>query len=193
MILFTLIISVILFVIFIFTSGSKLFSKYRWLQYILVALSLIVFLGSETLLILNEHSHFGMKNKVYTKKVEIYSATGQNPQAPFLVLTQNVGKDKLYIYNINKLGKPKMKHTQITDHNLVKNTDQPAYLAIEKTRRVFKSDFYKTLFAYSGNKNVLVSTRNVFYLPQNHQVMSVQEMKKMQKEMQKRQAMQQKK
>jgi hypothetical protein len=54
------------------------------------------------------------------------------------------------------------------------------------------------LFAYSGNKNVLVSTRNVFYLPENHQVMSVKEMKtlqkkqkemlKKQKEMQKQQA-----
>lgn len=196
MILYILCISVVLFVIFIFSSGSKAFSKHKWLQYVLVTLSLLLFLGSEGLLVLNEHSHFGMKTKVYTKNLEIYSATGQKsqqPVAPFLVLTQNVGKDKLYLYNISTQGKPRMKHTQITDHNLVKNTDQPAYLAIEKTRRVFKNDFYKTLFAYSGNKNVLVSTRNVFYLPQNHQVMSVQDMKKMQKEMQKKQAMQQKK
>jgi len=189
-ILYTLIISVILFVIFIFTSGSKLFSKHRWLQYLLVALSLIVFLGSETLLVMNEHSHFGMKTKVFTKKVSIYSATGAaaNPQVPFMLLHQDAGKDRIYIYNTEKQGKPKMKHTQITDKNAVKNTDQSAYLAIEKKRRVFKNDFYKKLFAFSGNKNVLVSTQNVFYVPENHQVMSVKELKKMQKEMQKKQA-----
>jgi hypothetical protein len=165
------------------------------LQYLLVALSLIVFLGSETLLIMNEHSHFGMKTKVFTKNVSIYSVTGAaaNPQVPFMLLHQDVGKDRIYIYNAKKQGKPKMKHTQITDKNAVKNTDQSAYLAIEKKRRVFKSDFYKKLFAYSGNKNVLVSTRNVFYLPENYQVMSVKEMKKLQKkqkEMQKKQAKQ---
>lgn len=183
MILYTLIVSVILFIVFIFTSSSKLFSKHRWLQYLLVTLSLIVFLGSETLLIMNEHSHFGMKTKVFTEKVEIYSASGNAAQSavPFLLLNQSVGKDRLYIYNTEKQGKPKMKHTQITDKNSVKNTDQSAYLAIEKKRRVFKNDFYKKLFTYSGNKNALVSTRNVFYLPENNQVMSVKEMKELQK------------
>ncbi|MCO7127224.1 DUF4811 domain-containing protein [Sporolactobacillus shoreicorticis] len=192
MILYTLIISVILFVIFIFTSGSKKYANYRWFHYSLAGLALIVFLGSETLLIMNEHNHFGMKTKVYTQKVSLYSATGTavSPQVPFMLLHQDAGKDRIYIYNVEKQGKPKMKHTQITDKNRVKNTDQEAYLAVEKKRRVFKNDFYKKLFAYSGNKNVLVSTRNVFYLPENHQVMSVKEMKKMQKEMQKKQAKQ---
>ncbi|MET1249310.1 DUF4811 domain-containing protein [Sporolactobacillus sp. STCC-11] len=185
MILYTLIISVLLFVIFTFTSGSRKYAKYRWLHYSLAGLALIVFLGSETLLIMNEHGHFGMKTKVYTQKVSLYSATGAavNSQIPFMLLHQDAGKDRIYIYNTEKQGKPKMKHTQITDKNAVKTTNQTAYLAIEKKRRVFKNSFYKNLFAYSGNKNVLVSTRNVFYLPENHQVMSVNEMKKMQKEM----------
>lgn len=189
MILYIFVVSVILFVIFVFSGGSNLFSSYRWLQYLLIGLSLVLFLGSETLLIMNEHSNFGMKTEVFTKKVAIYSAAGNvtRSAAPFLLLSQDVGKDRLYIYNIEKQGKPKMKHTQITDKNTVKNTDQAAYLAIEKKRRVFKNDFYKKLFTYSGNKRALVSTRNVFYLPKSHQVLSMAEMKQMQKEIQKKQ------
>ncbi|QAA21491.1 DUF4811 domain-containing protein [Sporolactobacillus terrae] len=190
LVLYSLSVGVVLFVVFIFTGGVKKFARYRWLHYGLAAVSLIVFLGSETLLIMNEHNHFGMTTKVETQKVPIYSAAGTAAaQGPFLLLNQAVGKDRLYLYNTSKQGKPKMKHTAITDKSVVKKTDQPAYLAIEKKRRVFKNNRFKMLFAYSGSNDVVVSTRNVFYVPENHQVMSVKEMKKMQKAMQKKQAL----
>lgn len=193
MILVTLIIGAALFVTFILTSGTKWFSKHKFINGLLVALSLILFLGSETLMILNEHSNYGMKDTVYTKKINIYSAAGSNPKQaaaiPFLLLRQNVGRDPLYIYNVNKQGKPNMKHTGITDSNQFKATGQSPYLLIQEKKRVFKNGFYHTLFAFSGDNNVKVSTRNVFYLPEKHQILTPKQVQNLMKEMKTKQEM----
>ncbi|MFX3616796.1 MAG: DUF4811 domain-containing protein [Sporolactobacillus sp.] len=193
MILITLIIGAALFVAFILTSGAKWFVRHRFINILLIALSLIVFLGSEALTIMNEHSHYGMKNAVTTKKVSIYSVTGSNPKqpaaVPFLVLRHNVGRDPIYIFNVNKQGKPKMKHTAITDSSQFKTTGQSPYLLIEKKHRVFKNHFYRTLFAFSGQRNLKISTLNIFYLPKNHQVLTAKELQKMRKAMEKKQEM----
>lgn len=193
LILFTLIIGAILFVAFVFSSGSKWFSKHKWINGLLVAVSLVMFIGSECLIVLNDYRHLGMKEVVQSQKVKIYSAvpqtTGHPPAIPFLLLHQDVGKDRLYIYNASGKGKPEMKHTAISDQNQIQTTDQAPYLFVNKTRRVYKNTFYQNLFALSGSNDVLVSTQNVFYLPKNNQVLSVQEAKKMQQAMQQKQEM----
>lgn len=193
MILVTLIIGAALFVAFILTSGTKWFSQHKWINGLLVALSLILFLGSETLTILNEHGNYGMKTAVSTQKINIYSAVASNPKQPaaipFLVLRQNVGRDPLYIYNVNKQGKPKMKHTGIADQNQFKVTRKTPYLQIQEEKRVFKNGFYHMLFAFSGDENVKVSTRNVFFVPEQHQVMTTEEIQQMQKAMKQKQEM----
>ncbi|WP_332236735.1 DUF4811 domain-containing protein [Sporolactobacillus sp. KGMB 08714] len=194
MILFTLIIGAVLFVIFVLMSGDKWFSKHKWINGFLVALSLIVLIGSECLIVLNDYQHFGMKNVVQSQKVKIYSTVpqtaGQPSAVPFLLLHQDVGKDKLYIYNISETNKTKMKHTAITDQSQIRTTDQSPYLSVRKTKRVYANAFYRNLFALSGNNDVLVSTQNVFYLPKNRLVLSTAQAKKMQQQMkQKQQAM----
>lgn len=193
LILFTLIISTILFVVFVLASGTRWFSKHKLSNGVLVALSLVVFIGSVCLIVLNDYQHLGMKDVVQSQRVNIYSAVpqaaGQPPAIPFLVLHQDVGKDRLYIYNVNGKGKPEMKHSAITDQNRFKETNQSPYLSVNKTRRIYKNAFYQNLFALSGSNDVLLSTQNVFYLPKNHQVLSVQEVKNLEQKMKKKQEM----
>lgn len=195
MILVTLIAGAALFVYFILASGGKWFSQHKWTNRILIALSLIVFLGSETLMILNEHHHFGMKNQVIVKRTAIYSvvpANGKQPSTvPFILLRRDIGKDPLYLYNVQQ-DRPKLKHSGLTDRNRFETTTKAPYLLIQKKQRVFQNRFYHQLFSFSGQNHVIVSVTNVFYLPARHRVMTVQELKKMQKVIQKRQAEMQK-
>lgn len=195
MVLITLIAGAVLFVFFILAGGGKWFSRHKFVNGILIALSLILFLGSETLMILNEHSHFGMKDEVTTKRVPVYSvvpaSAKQSTIIPFIMLRRNIGRDPIYIYNVNQQGKPKMNHSGLTDTNRVETTSQTPYLLIQKTRRTFENDFYRQLFTFSGQNHLTVSITNVFYLPVRHQVMTTQELQKMQAVMKKKQAMQQ--
>ncbi|MFT8363886.1 MAG: DUF4811 domain-containing protein [Sporolactobacillus sp.] len=192
MILILSIISAILFVYFVLSGGGKWFSRHKATNGLLIVLSLIVLLGSETLTVLNEHSHFGMKNKVSITYKPIYSvipASKQTAAIPFILLHHDIGKDPIYLYNAASQGKPKMKHSGITDKTIIKTTTQSPYLLIEKKKYVFKNKFYRILFPFSGQNNRQISKTNVFYLPTAHRVMTTEDLQKMQKAMQKQAAM----
>ncbi|WP_238537639.1 DUF4811 domain-containing protein [Sporolactobacillus vineae] len=194
LILVTLIAGAAFFVYFILASGGKWFSQHKWVDRMLIALSLIVFLGSETLMILNEYHHFGMKSQVTVRRTAIQSvvpASGKQSSAvPFILLRRNIGKDPVYLYV--QQGRTKLNHSGLTDRNRFETTTKTPYLLIQKKQRVFKNRFYHQLFSFSGQNHVTVSVTNVFYLPARHQVMTVQELKRMQKAMKKQQAEMQK-
>lgn len=195
MILITLIAGAVLFVYFILAGGGKWFSQHKRVNRMFIVLSLILFLGSETLMILNEYHAFGMKDQVTVKKTVIYSvvpASGKHASAiPFIMLRRNIGKDPIYIYNVQQ-NRTKMNHSGLTDRSRFETTAQSPYLLVEKKQRVFKNSFFHQLFAFSGQNHVTVTMTNVFYLPVRHQVMTVQQLQNMEKAMKKQQAEMQK-
>ena len=99
---------------------SNVFASSKW-QTGLSFIFGFIFIASLTLLTLDITHHFGMKQEVITKKVELHSSVAQN-QIPIL-LYQDLGDgtEKMYLYRTNK----QQKKPKATDTNKVKMLLKP--------------------------------------------------------------------
>ena len=182
MLLILLVLSVILFAI------SNVFASNKWQ----IGLSFVfgfIFIASLTLVTLNVTHHFGIKQEVITKKVELQSSVAQS-QIPIL-LYQGLGDgtEKVYLYRTDE----QQKKPKATNTDKVKNVVKPidgtkAYLTNKKKQWVYKNSFYRFLFNIADNNHEYIKQTNEFYLPASWVTLSVKQAKSLEEQVKKNQA-----
>lgn len=136
----------------------------------------------------NFKDEFGMEEKVITKKTEIYPAVAPQPGVNILMYQPvgTKGNDQAIIYRKQATAKKTTvlkPDTDVKNHIKVSKTAQKGYWIQKKTEKVYRSDFYKLLFNGLNNHKV-IKTTNTVEVPKTWQVLTTDEMKKLQKQMQ---------
>ncbi len=114
MLLILLVLSVVLFAI------SNVFESNKWQ----IGLSFVfgfIFIAFLTLVTLNIPHHFGMKQEVITKKVELHSSVAQSQMPILLYQGLGDGTEKMYLYRTDE----QQKKPKATDTNKVKMLLKP--------------------------------------------------------------------
>ena len=181
MLLILLVLSVILFAI------SNVFASNKWQ----IGLSFVfgfIFIASLTLVTLNVTHHFGMKQEVITKKVELQSSVAQSQMSILLYKGLGDGTEKVYLYRTDE----QQKKPKITNTDKVKNVVKPidgtkAYLTNKKKQWVYKSSFYRFLFNIADNNHEYIKQTNEFYLPTSWVTLSVKQAKALEEQVKKNQ------
>lgn len=179
MIIFALAIFVIL------TFVSIIYISNKTLSNILGVIFFALVIGSISLIMLNDHNHFGMEKSTETKTSALVSTTPQKGMN--MLLYQEVGtkgKENTYIYRTDSTEK-KPKHTKVDSNvtnSVVVNNDQPKVVKQSKYY-VYKSSFMKFLFGISGNNHQLISIKNTFYVNKDWLVLSTKQAKELQTKM----------
>ncbi|WP_129045384.1 DUF4811 domain-containing protein [Companilactobacillus metriopterae] len=160
--------------------------KNKKVGYSVASLFILVLIGSLSLLVANEYSHFGMEQKTTSTTEDIHPVqSGMNVLIYKQVGTS--GKENVYVYKTSK-----DKHSKDTSHtkvdvnvtNKVKyGTYENPKLTKKTTHWVYKNDFYKLLFGIANNDNEFVKQTNTFYIDKSWATMSTDEAKQLQKMM----------
>lgn len=179
MIIFALIIFVLLAFISIIYINNRLLSNTLGI----IFFSLIVICIS--LMVMNDHNHFGMEEVVESKTTTLVSTTPQKDTN--MLLYQPIGtkgKENTYIYRTSNSEK-KPKHTKVDSNitnKVVVDNDQPKIVK-ESKYYVYKSDFMKLLFSISGNDHHLISIKNTFHVNKGWLVLSTKQAKELKAKM----------
>ena len=181
MVLITLVIGAIAFFIafmFTFKPASRIAA---------LLISGIVLIGSIVLMVANYSNHFGMEKKTVTTSTEIYSASNSDTMPMMLYKKVGTsGKNNVYVYNLKSTQKTP-NHTKADEYtsNKVKTTSDgtTATMQTKTTRWVWKSDFYKNLYMWSGMNNTIVKRVNTFTLPKTWVTLSTTQDAALKKEM----------
>lgn len=164
---------------------SMIYTKRLTSRIILSIISLVILIGSITLMVLNDHNHLGLTEEMTTTTQRIYSATGKQ-QLP-VILYQPIGTkgdENVYIYKNSENGKTI--HTQANEdtHNKVLKTSSvtPKLKTVE-VRRVYTKNWAKLLFNWSNNNHQLVKRTNTIELPASWMTLTTKQMKQLGKAM----------
>ena len=182
MLLILLVLSVVLFAI------SNVFASNKW-QIGLALVMGFIFIASLTLVTLNVTDHFGMKQEVITKKVEIQSSVPQSQMPILLYQGLGDGTEKVYLYRTDEQQKkPKATKTDKVK-NVVKTIDGTKATLINKKKQwVYKNSFYQFLFNISDNNHEYIKQTNEFNLPTFWVTLSVKQAKSLEEQVKKNQA-----
>lgn len=169
--LILLVLSVVLFAI------SNVFASSKW-QTGLSFIFGFIFIASLTLVTLNITHHFGMKQEVITKKVELHSSVAQNQMPILLYQDLGDGTEKIYLYRTDE----QQKKAKATDTNKVKNVVKTidgtrAYLINMRKQWIYKNSFYQFLFNIADNNHEYIKQTNEFNLPTSWVILSVKQAK----------------
>ena len=180
MILITLVLGAISFFL------AVMFTKSTIGRFVSILVTGIILLGSIILMVANFNNHFGMEKRTTTKTTTIYSAS--NSDSMPLMLYKAVGtsgKNDVYVYNL-KSSQKTPNHTQADEYTTNKVTTTKvtsAKLVTKTTRWVWKNNFYKELYRWSGMNNKLVKRVNNFKLPTTWVKLSTTQAAALQKKM----------
>ena len=159
--------------------ASAMFIKQRGVRVVAVLASVILLVGSTTLMVLNYHSHFGMKKVTATTTRMVAPVTKQLPIALYQPLGTD-GKEEVLLYRNNPTGK--VQHTKadenITSKMKFANVQSPT-MTVKKTRWQFKNNFYKTLFMWSGMNGTLAKQQTTITYPQEFVKVTPRQMRQM--------------
>ncbi|MGR3742308.1 DUF4811 domain-containing protein [Companilactobacillus sp. DQM5] len=181
MIIFTL----ILFVLLAFI--SIVYIKNKTISNMLGILFFALVIGNISLMMMNDHNHFGMKTITEERTVDLVSASPKKGMNMLLYKPVGTkGKENVYIYRTDKNQK-KPKYTKVDTNISISNkvvTTTGADKLVQKSKyRVYKSEFMKFVFGISGNDHKFVSRKNVFYVNKNWLVLSTNQAQELQKKM----------
>ncbi len=159
--------------------ASAMFIKQSGVRIVAVLVSVILLVGSTTLMVLNYHSHFGMKKVTMTTTKMVAPVAKQLPIALYQPLGTD-GKEEVLLYRNNPTGK--VQHTKadenITSKMKFANVQSPT-MTVKKTRWQFKNNFYKTLFMWSGMNGTLAKQQTTITYPQEFVKVTPRQMRKM--------------
>lgn len=174
MIILILIIAIICFIYFNVIPG-KGHNVVSWISLIAILLSIVG-------IVEHDHNHWGMTTKTTTTSKQLVSSV--SPKLPVLLYQPlGNGTEKIYLYKTDKFDKkPKPTKTDQTSVKVNKNAKE-ARVDIKNTRYVYKDSFSQFLFYGFDHDGELKNREYVFSVPKNWQVISVQDMKKLQKQM----------
>jgi len=146
----------------------------------------IILIGSIVLMVANYQNHFGMEKETTTTSTEIYSASNSDTM-PMMLYKQvgTSGKNNVYVYNL-KSSQKTPNHTkadEYTTNKVTTTSSTTAKLQTKTTRWVWKSDFYKNLYLWSGMNNTIVKRVNNFELPKTWVTVSTTQAAALQKAM----------
>lgn len=148
--------------------ASAMFIKQRGTRIVAILLSVILMVGSTTLMVLNYHSHFGMKKVTTTTTRVVSPVAKQLPIALYQPLGTD-GKEEVLMYRNSPNGK--VQHTRadenVTSKMKLGNVQSPT-MTVKKTRWQFKNNFYKTLFMWSGMDGTLAKQETTITYPANY-------------------------
>ncbi|MCD2256738.1 DUF4811 domain-containing protein [Agrilactobacillus fermenti] len=179
MIIFLLILSVILFAIFMIGFKPGI------LKSVLVALSLVLMLGAITMFVANDQFHWGMKETTEVVDKPLTAAANINGTNTILYKPLGNGHEKIFIYKTN--AQQKKVTTTSADvkvtNKLVRSAQiQHPVLTQTTYRYTYKNSGYRLLFAGTSSNNRYKKRTNTFKVPQTWVVLSTNQTAKLQKQ-----------
>lgn len=183
MLLFILALSVVIFAI------SNVFANNKW-QTVLSYIFGFIFITSLTLVTLNVTNHFGMKQEVVIRKVELQSSVPQIQIPILLYQSLGNGTEKVYLYRTDD----QQINPKATNTDKVKNVVQTiggskAYLINKKKQWVYKNTFYQCLFdIVMDNNHEYIEQTNNFNLPTSWATLNVKQVKSLEEQIKNKQA-----
>lgn len=163
--------------------ASAMFLKQPSTRFPAIIVSMVILVGSTTMMVLNYHSHFGMKKVTTTTSAKIAPVSDKLPIALYQPLG-TAGKEEVLIYRRSATGK--VRHTP-ADENI---SSQMKFAAVSsptmtttKTSWQFKNSFYRALFLWSGMNGTLIKQKTTITYPREFVKVSVQQMKKLKKQL----------
>lgn len=177
MILLLLILSV---VGFFFAIG---YVKVRRQQVLAIIASVAMLVFSTILVIGNMSYHWGMKSVTIEQRTGIYSVSQKN-EVRFIIAepigTQGDSLAVVYKDDV-KATKESVAKPDLRVTNKVERTQGAiAYKLVEKTKKVYRSNFAKFLFGIVGNDGIIKQTTNTFFVPKDWHVFTPMQAKKLQ-------------
>ncbi|WP_295747177.1 DUF4811 domain-containing protein [uncultured Limosilactobacillus sp.] len=144
-----------------------------------VIISGIIMVGATTMMVLNYHSHLGMKQVTTTTTQTVEPVSAKLPIALYQPLG-TAGNEEVLMYRLSANGK--VKHTP-ADENIscqMKFANVSSLtMTTTKTTWQFKNGFYRSLFLWSGMNGTLVKKQTTITYPQEFVKVTPQQMKKL--------------
>ena len=146
-------------------------------------LFILLFIGSVVFGILNEAYHYGMKKETVTEVKPLYSTVPKQNLLLYQPLNKK-GDETIYMYRTSqKAKKPLTTKADIMVHNRYVKTKQSAKLVVKKEKYTYNNRLIRFFFHYPNKEAEMVRIDNIFYVPQNWKVLSVEEQKAAAKKM----------
>lgn len=169
-----LIITILSVVAFAFTN---IFAKKSW-QTLLSIIFAAIFMASLTLIVANDHYHFGMKKETMTTTETLSSSTSGTAD---MLLYQPLGNgsEKVYLYKTNDSQKKlSQTGTDKVTNKLVEKASQNQIIT-KKIYWTYKNDTMKLFFGLTSKNKELVREVNTFKVSQSWLVLSTSQAKKL--------------
>ncbi|GMA48112.1 DUF4811 domain-containing protein [Tetragenococcus muriaticus] len=131
------------------------------------------FLLSIGLIVANFNQHFGMEQVVHSQTVDLVSSVEQQDTEALLYKPLGNGTERVYLYKTAAMEKPQSTGGQQVKNDVSQDAEQ-AQLTTKRTEWVYKNNFYRLLFGFSGNNHEFIEQENQFNLPSNWQLLSTE-------------------
>ena len=162
----------------LFASAMFLNSASKRIPAIIV--SAVIMVGATTMMVLNYHSHLGMKQVTTTTTRTVEPVSDKLPIALYQPLG-TASNEEVLMYRSSANGK--VKHTP-ADENISSKMKfanvQSLTMTTKKTTWQFKNGFYHSLFLWSGMNGTLVKKQVTITYPQEFVKVTPAQMKKLQ-------------
>lgn len=144
-----------------------------------VIFSSIIMIGATTMMVLNYHSHLGMKQVTTTTTQTVEPVSAKLPIALYQPLG-TAGNEEVLMYRSSANGK--VKHTPADENISSKMKFANVSSLTMKTRKTtwqFKNGFYHLLFLWSGMDGTLVKKQTTITYPREFVKVTPKQMKKL--------------
>lgn len=144
-----------------------------------IVISIIIMVGATTMMVLNYHSHLGMKQVTTTTTQTVEPLSAKLPIALYQPLG-TAGNEEVLMYRSSANGK--VKHTP-ADENISSKMKfanvSSLTMKTTKTTWQFKNGFYHLLFLWSGMDGTLVKKQTTITYPREFVKVTPKQMKKL--------------
>ncbi|KFN89469.1 hypothetical protein TMUPMC115_2410 [Tetragenococcus muriaticus PMC-11-5] len=114
-----------------------------------------------------------MEQVVHSQTVDLVSSVEQQDTEALLYKPLGNGTERVYLYKTAAMEKPQSTGGQQVKNDVSQDAEQ-AQLTTKRTEWVYKNNFYRLLFGFSGNNHEFIEQENQFNLPSNWQLLSTE-------------------